>query len=75
MTANVGGIDRILRIVAGLALIVLAATDVISSWGYLGVVLMATGLFSFCGAYALFGISTCAIKPSEEENVPSTHNQ
>ena len=62
MTKNVGGIDRILRIVAGLALIVLAAMGTIGPWGWLGVVVLATGVVSFCMPYQLFGISTCAVK-------------
>ncbi len=68
MTANVGGIDRILRIVAGLALIALAATGMVGAWGYLGAILLATGVFRFCGAYTLFGINTCPMKPAEEEH-------
>jgi ABC-type branched-subunit amino acid transport system permease subunit len=67
MKANVGGMDRIVRIVAGLALIALAATGVVGVWGYLGVVVLATGVFRFCGAYTLFGINTCPLKPAEEE--------
>lgn len=68
MTANVGGIDRVLRIVAGLVLIALAATGVVGAWGYLGVIVLATGVFRFCGAYTLLGINTCAMKPAEEEH-------
>jgi ABC-type branched-subunit amino acid transport system permease subunit len=68
MTANVGGIDRLLRIVAGLALIALAATGVVGAWGYLGVIVLATGVFRFCGAYTIFGINTCPMKPLEEEH-------
>ena len=67
MTANVGGIDRSLRIVAGLALIALAATGVVGAWGYLGVIVLATGVFSFCGAYTLLGINTCPMRAAEEE--------
>ena len=68
MTANVGGIDRILRIVAGLALIALAATNVVGLWGYIvGGIVLATGVFRFCGAYTLFGLSTCPLKAVEEE--------
>jgi ABC-type branched-subunit amino acid transport system permease subunit len=66
MKSNVGGIDRVLRIVAGLILIVLAATGQIGTWGYVGVIVLATGLFSFCGAYTLFGFSTCPLKTEEE---------
>jgi ABC-type branched-subunit amino acid transport system permease subunit len=68
MKANVGGIDRILRIVAGLALITLAATGVVGAWGFLGVIPLATGLFRFCGAYTLLGINTCPMKAAEEEH-------
>ena len=68
MTANVGGIDRILRIVAGLVLIALAATGVVGAWGYLGVIVLATGVFSFCGAYTLLGINTCPMRVTEEDH-------
>jgi hypothetical protein len=62
MTQNVGGIDRILRIVVGLALIILAATGNIGVWGWLGVIVLATGVVGICMPYTLFGFSTCAIK-------------
>ena len=66
MTQNVGGIDRMLRIVAGLALIILAATGTIGPWGWLGVIVLATGLVGICMPYKLFGFSTCAIKTNPE---------
>ena len=50
MKKNVGGIDRAMRIVAGIVLIALAATGQIGSWGWFGVIVLATGAFSFCGA-------------------------
>ncbi len=59
MKINVGGTDRIIRIIAGLALIGLAATGTIGVWGYIGVVPLLTGVFKFCPGYALFGLSTC----------------
>ncbi len=62
MKINVGGIDRILRIVAGLVLIALATTGIIGVWGWIGVVPLLTGIFRFCPAYALFGMSTCPMK-------------
>lgn len=62
MKANVGGIDRILRIAIGALLIVLAALNVIGLWGYIGVVPLATGLFRVCPAYLPFGINTCENK-------------
>ena len=59
MNKNVGGIDRIVRIVVGLALIALAVTNTIGLWGYIGVVPLATGLIGWCPAYLPFGIKTC----------------
>jgi hypothetical protein len=64
MKANVGGIDRILRIAAGALLIVLAALGTIGVWGYIGIVIAATGIFRFCPAYLPFGLSTCATRPA-----------
>jgi len=62
MQANVGTIDRALRIIAGLILIALAATGTVGWWGWLGVVPLATGLFRFCPTYPLLGINTCPVK-------------
>lgn len=60
---NVGGIDRIARIVGGLALLGLAATGTIGAWGYIGLVPLATGLLSTCPLYSVLGIQTCPRKP------------
>ena len=62
MKANVGGMDRIARIVIGLVLIGLAATGTVGMWGWLGVVPLATGAIGRCPPYAIFGFSTCAMK-------------
>ncbi|MCR6667969.1 MULTISPECIES: YgaP family membrane protein [Methyloversatilis] len=62
MKSNVGGIDKILRIVVGAALIALAAMGQIGVWGYIGVVPLLTGLFNFCPVYPLLGINTCGIR-------------
>ena len=62
MQFNVGGIDRILRIVVGLVLIALAATGTVGWWGYICVVPLLTGIFRFCPAYPLLGVSTCPMK-------------
>ncbi len=59
MKANVGGIDRALRIIAGTTLVLLALTQVIGPWGWIGIVPLLTGLFRFCPAYTLLGIRTC----------------
>ncbi len=62
MQANVGGIDKTLRIIAGVVLVALAATGVIGWWGWLGVVPLLTGSLNFCPLYPLLGISTCKVK-------------
>ena len=62
MKLNVGGIDRIVRIAAGLALIGLTATGNIGAWGWVGVVPLATGAIGWCPPYAIFGFGTCAMK-------------
>ena len=62
MKANVGGIDRILRALVGVALIALAATHVIGVWGYIGVVPLLTAAIGLCPAYTLLGLSTCPMK-------------
>jgi len=63
MTKNVGGIDRGLRIIAGLILLALAATGKVGMWGYIvGAIVLATGVFSFSGAYTLLGVNTCSVK-------------
>jgi O-antigen ligase len=62
MKLNVGGADRILRIVAGLILIALAVTGTVGYWGWIGVVPLLTGVFRFCPAYTLLGVNTCPMK-------------
>lgn len=61
MKTNVGGIDRILRITLGLALILAAATGTLGWWAWLGVVPLLTGLAGRCPPYALLGLNTCGI--------------
>jgi Protein of unknown function (DUF2892) len=59
MNKNIGGIERLIRIVAGLVLIALAATSTVGWWGWLGLVPLATGLTGWCPPYSLLGINTC----------------
>ena len=60
MQANVGGFDRIARIIVGLALIVFAllAEGALRWAGLLGVVLLVTGVVRWCPLYIPFGIRT-----------------
>ncbi|MBP7914663.1 MAG: DUF2892 domain-containing protein [Vitreoscilla sp.] len=62
MKANVGGIDRIARIALGIVLIALTLMGTIGPWGWLGVVLVATGVIRFCPLYPLLGLSTCPLQ-------------
>lgn len=62
MKSNVGGIDRILRIVLGLVLIGLTLNGTIGVWGWLGIVPLATGAIGWCPPYAIFGWNTCSTK-------------
>jgi hypothetical protein len=64
MKTNVGGIDRILRIVLGLALIALTLSGTIGAWGWIGVVPLATAAFGFCPLYTMLGFSSCPTKRS-----------
>jgi len=59
MQANVGGIDKTLRIVAGVGLVGATVMGMLPMWGYIGVVPLATGLMGWCPLYPLLGISTC----------------
>ena len=61
MKKNVGGIDRTLRIILGLGGIA-AGLYLSSWWGLVGVVILMTGLFRFCGLYTLIGVSTCPLE-------------
>jgi len=61
MSCNVGGVDRILRIVAGLAILAAGLLGPLGWWGLIGLVPLATGLFRFCPAYAVLGVRTCAV--------------
>ena len=65
MTKNVGNIERIIRIVAGGALIAWALGLFGAAgpvWAWIGVVPLATGLIGWCPPYSLLGISTCSVK-------------
>lgn len=59
MTNNIGGIERILRVVGGLVLVALTATGQVGVWGWVGLVPIATGLIGWCPPYSLLGINTC----------------
>ena len=59
MGKNVGTVDRVLRVVAGAALLSLVFVGPQTPWGWIGVVPLATALIGFCPAYRILGIRTC----------------
>ena len=67
MSANVGSIDRILRVIIGRVMIAYAIPIGFSStgwnWvGWIGVIPLATAAFGFCPLYTIFGMNTCPRK-------------
>ncbi|OPY06509.1 MAG: hypothetical protein A4E68_02411 [Syntrophaceae bacterium PtaB.Bin095] len=58
MKCNVGGADRMIRIIAGVVIILLGFYFQ-SWWGAVGVIPILTGTFRWCPAYIPFGFSTC----------------
>ena len=62
MIQNVGNAERVVRVLAGVA--IGAAGVYYQSWfGLIGLVPMATGAFGYCPPYQLMGINTCSMKP------------
>jgi hypothetical protein len=62
MKTNEARWDRVVRVLAGLVLIGLAATQTVSWWGWLGLIPLATGAIGWCPLYTVFGVSTCPVK-------------
>ena len=59
---NVGNTDRLIRVLAGAALVAATLGGYISNWGWLGLIPLLTGIFRYCPAYLPFGLSTCRNK-------------
>ena len=58
---NEGIADRIIRVIAGLALLSLTVIGPQTLWGLVGLVPLLTGLVGVCPAYMLFGLRTCPL--------------
>ncbi|MDX1796125.1 MAG: DUF2892 domain-containing protein [Hydrogenovibrio sp.] len=67
MGTNVGHLDRILRIVIGLAILVYGYM-MGSWWGLIGLIPLITGLIKWCPVYTLIGVNTC--KKEDENKTP-----
>ncbi|MEY4375232.1 MAG: hypothetical protein RL760_1399 [Candidatus Eisenbacteria bacterium] len=63
MKTNVGGADRIVRVVVGLGLVTWGVMSH-SWWGALGVIPLATASLGWCPLYLPFGLSSCSVKKS-----------
>jgi hypothetical protein len=59
MKSNVGSTDRIIRLVIGLG-IAIGGVIFESYWGLIGIAILATGVFGYCGIYAILNINTLA---------------
>jgi len=66
MQANVGTLDRAMRVIAGVVLIAATLLGFIGAWGWIGLVFIATGLLRFCPAYLPFGMSTCKLPDNKQ---------
>ncbi len=62
MNPNVGGIDRVLRVILGVVLVALAVMGTIGPWGWIGLVPLATAALGVCPLYTVLGFSTCPMK-------------
>lgn len=62
MQTNEGTVDRVVRAVAGLALVGAAATGAIGWWGWIGVVPILTAAMGWCPLYTALGINTCGMR-------------
>jgi len=62
MKQNVGTVDRIIRLVLGLVLIILAIYWKCWFCGIVGAIVLLTAVLGWCGLYRVLGINTCKIK-------------
>ena len=62
MKQNVHNVERVIRIIVGLAILSLVFVGPQTAWGWIGVVPLVTGAIGSCPVYSLFGINTCGLK-------------
>lgn len=62
MKMNEGGLDRVLRVVLGLAVLSLVLVGPKTPWAWLGLVPLVTGLVGFCPLYAVLRLNTLGRK-------------
>jgi hypothetical protein len=59
MTQNIGPVDRLVRLIAGIGLLSLIFVGPQTWWGLVGLIPLVTALVGWCPPYAVFGINTC----------------
>lgn len=59
---NEGTIDRVLRVIAGIAILSLTVVGPRTMWGLVGLVPLLTGALGSCPIYTVLGLSTCPLK-------------
>lgn len=67
MDKNVGSVDRLVRVVVGIALIAMVFVGPQTPWGWIGIVPLVTAGLSWCPLYTVLGIQTCAVPPSPKK--------
>jgi hypothetical protein len=65
MKKNIGNVERIIRVILGVGVVSLAFVGPRSSWAFLAIIPIVTGLIGYCPPYALLGIDTTS--PAQRE--------
>ena len=58
---NVGTVDRVVRVILGVALLAMVFVGPQTPWGWIGLVPLVTALIGFCPAYKILGLNTCPL--------------
>ena len=62
MKKNIHNVERVVRVLVGLILVVMAFTEPQNLWFLMGLIPIITGLVGWCPPYAMLGINTCKFK-------------
>jgi hypothetical protein len=60
---NVGTVDRIIRVIVGLAILALVIVGPKTAWGWLGLVPLVTALVGWCPLYSVLRVRTKRVPP------------
>lgn len=63
---NEHSVERIARVILGLVLLSLVFIGPKTYWGFVGLILVATGLLGSCPLYTVLGISTCKVRKTSQ---------